>query len=99
MEKSGKIATVIGPGTHLESGLRTKDDLEIHGRVDGAVVGEAAVLLAAGAEVGGDVWGTEVTIGCSLGHNVHATRSVRLLASAEVQGDIVAPRIVVDDGA
>src|SRR5437588_7339256 len=94
-----KPSTIIGPGTHIESGVRAKDDVHIHGRVDGPVVGEAAVILAAGAEVGGDVWGAEVTIGCALKHAVHATRSVRLLSTAEVLGDIVAPRIIVDDGA
>jgi cytoskeletal protein CcmA (bactofilin family) len=94
-----KPSTIIGAGTHIESGLRAKDDVQILGRVDGPVVGDASVTLSAGAEVGGDVWGAEVTIGCALKHNVHATRSVRLLSSAEVLGDIVAPRIVVDDGA
>jgi cytoskeletal protein CcmA (bactofilin family) len=94
-----KPSTIIGPGTHIESGLRAKDDVEVHGRVDGAIVGEAAVLLAAGAVVSGEVFGAEVTIGCALRHAVHASRSVRLLSTAEVYGDITAPRIVVDDGA
>jgi cytoskeletal protein CcmA (bactofilin family) len=94
-----KPSTIIGAGTHIESGLRAKDDVQVLGRVDGPIVGDGSVTLAAGAQVGGDVWGAEVTIGCALKHNVHATRSVRLLSSAEVLGDIVAPRIVVDDGA
>jgi cytoskeletal protein CcmA (bactofilin family) len=99
MENTGKVTTVVGPGTHIEGGLRGRDDLQVLGRVDGSVVGEAAVLVGAGAEVGGDVWGADVTIGCALRHGVHATRSVHLLSTAEVYGEIVAPRIVVDDGA
>ena len=94
-----KPSTIIGAGTHIPSGLNAKDDVQVLGRVDGPIVGDGSVTLAAGAQVGGDVWGAEVTIGCALKHNVHATRSVRLLPSAEVLGDIVAPRIVVDDGA
>ena len=91
--------TVIGAGTHIESGIRAKDDLQIEGRVDGVIVGEAKVALFAGAEIGGDVSGSEVTIGCVLKHNVRASQSVHLLATAEVYGEIRAPRIVVDDGA
>jgi cytoskeletal protein CcmA (bactofilin family) len=91
--------TVITAGTHLEGGLRSKDDLHVEGRVDGAIVGEAAVEVAEGAQVGGDVWGREVTIAGVLRQNVHATSAVHLLATAEVYGDIVAPRITVEDGA
>jgi cytoskeletal protein CcmA (bactofilin family) len=91
--------TVIAAGTQIEGGLRGTDDLQIDGQVNGAVVGEAAVLLSAGAQVGGDVRGREVTIGCVLNHDVHATQAVHLLASAEVYGQITAPRITVDDGA
>jgi cytoskeletal protein CcmA (bactofilin family) len=94
-----KPSTIIGPGTHIEGGLRARDDLQVHGKVDGNIVGEGAVLLAAGAEVGGDVTGAEVTIGCALRHTVYASRSVHLLPTAEVYGDVTAPRIVVDDGA
>ena len=91
--------TVIAAGTQVEGGLRGKDDLQVDGRVDGAVVGEAAVVVSAGAQVGGGVWGREVTIGCVLRHDVHATHAVHLLSSAEVYGQITAPRITVDDGA
>jgi cytoskeletal protein CcmA (bactofilin family) len=91
--------TVIGAGTQIESGLRATDDLQIDGQVDGAVLGEAAVVLSAGAQVGGDVRGREVTIGCVLRHDVHATHAVHLLSTAEVYGLITAPRITVDDGA
>jgi cytoskeletal protein CcmA (bactofilin family) len=93
------MATVIGPGTHIESGLRGSDDIQIEGRVDGPVSGEGVVHLAAGAQVGGDVRGRDVTVGCVLKHGVHASHSVHLLATAEVYGEITAPRIVVDDGA
>ena len=92
-------STIIGPSTHIEGGLRGQDDLQIEGRVDGPVVGEAAVSLGAGSQVGGDVWGREVTIAGVLKHDVHASHAVHLLSTAEVYGQIVAPRITVDDGA
>jgi cytoskeletal protein CcmA (bactofilin family) len=91
--------TSIGAGTHIESGIRSKDDLQIEGRVDGPIAGEAKVVLCAGAQIGGDISGSEVTIGCVLQHNVRASHSVHLLSTAEVYGEIRAPRIVVDDGA
>ena len=50
--------------------------------------------------MGGTSGGGEVTVGCVLAPQpCNATGAVHLLATAEVYGDIVAPRITVDDGA
>ncbi len=57
------------------------------------------MTLSVGARVGGDVSGRQVTIACVLRHNVQATQSIHLLATAEIYGDITAPRITVEDGA
>src|SRR5438034_1895857 len=93
------MKTVIGAETRIAGALHGKDDLEIHGVVEGPVHGEAAVLIAAGARIGGEVRGRDVTIGGELDHPVFATGLVRLLATARLSGDIEAPRIAIDEGA
>jgi cytoskeletal protein CcmA (bactofilin family) len=93
------MKTVIGPLTHIAGPLTGKDDLEVHGTVDGPVVGEAAVTIAAGARISGEVRGRDVIVGGDLAHAVFATGTVHLLASALVTGDIEAPRVAIDEGA
>jgi cytoskeletal protein CcmA (bactofilin family) len=93
------MKTVIGPDTHIAGPLTGKDDLEVHGTVDGPVHGEASVTIAAGARIGGEVRGRDVVIGGELAHAVFATGTVRLLATAVLTGDLEAPRVAIDDGA
>jgi cytoskeletal protein CcmA (bactofilin family) len=93
------MKTVIGPETRIAGPLSGKDDLEVHGTVDGPVHGEAGVTIAAGARISGEVRGRDVVIGGELSHPVFATGTVRLLATAVMTGDIEAPRLAIDDGA
>jgi cytoskeletal protein CcmA (bactofilin family) len=93
------MKTIIGADTRIAGALHGKDDLEIHGTVEGSVTGEAAILVAAGARIGGAVRGRDVTIGGELDHPVFATGLVRLLPTAKVTGDIETPRIAIDEGA
>ena len=93
------MKTVIGPETRIAGPLSGKDDLEVHGTVEGPVHGEAGVTIAAGARIGGEVRGRDVVVGGELAHPVIATGTVRLLATAVVTGDIEAPRLAIDEGA
>jgi cytoskeletal protein CcmA (bactofilin family) len=93
------MKTVIGPETRIAGALSGKDDLEVHGTVEGPVHGEASVTIAAGARIGGEVRGRDVIVGGELDHPVFATGTVRLLATAVLTGDIEAPRIAIDEGA
>ena len=93
------MKTVIGPETRIAGALSGKDDLEVYGTVDGAVHGDAAVTIAVGARIGGEVRGRDVTVGGELTHAVFASGLVRLLATARLTGDIEAPRIAIDEGA
>jgi cytoskeletal protein CcmA (bactofilin family) len=93
------MKTVIGPETRIAGPLSGKDDLEVHGTVDGPVHGVAQVVIAGGARIGGEVRGRDVVVGGELSHPVYATGTVRLLATAVLTGDIEAPRIAIDEGA
>lgn len=93
------MKTVIGPETRIAGPLSGKDDLEVHGTVDGPVRGEASVTIAAGARIAGEVRGKDVIIGGELAHPVFASGTVRLLSTAVVTGDIEAPRLAIDEGA
>jgi cytoskeletal protein CcmA (bactofilin family) len=96
---SVSVKTVIGAETRIAGPLHGKDDLEVHGTVEGPVHGEALVTIAAGARIGGEVRGRDVIIGGELDHPIYATGLVRVLATAKLTGDIEAPRVAIDEGA
>jgi cytoskeletal protein CcmA (bactofilin family) len=91
--------THIGPETRVAGPLSGNDDLVVEGTVDGPVEGQAQVVIAAGARVHGEVRGRDVVVGGKLAHNVYASGTLRLLATAEVKADLIAPRIAIDEGA
>jgi cytoskeletal protein CcmA (bactofilin family) len=91
--------TVIGPETRVAGALHAKEELLVEGVVDGPVTGEGLVTIAAGSTVNGEVRGREVVIAGALAHSVHGSVAVRLTATAELRGDIHAPRFAVDEGA
>src|SRR6185312_4030510 len=93
------MKTVIGPEPRIAGPLGGKDDLEVHGIVEGPVHGEAGVTIAAGARIGGEVRGRDVVIGGELAHPVFASGTVHLLSTEVVTGDIEAPRLAIDEGA
>ena len=93
------MKTVIGPETRIAGPLSGKDDLEVHGTVDGPVRGEASVTIAVGARIAGEVRGRDVVIGGELSHPVFASGTVHLLSTAVMTGDIEAPRLAIDEGA
>jgi|GEM_PF-4764581 len=91
--------TFIAAGTRISGPLHASGDVEIAGTVDGHVETAATVTLHAGAQIGGTITARDVVLGCALRAPVKATASIRLLSTADVRGDLEAPRVIIDDGA
>src|SRR5262245_7760599 len=91
--------TKIRAGTRILGAIVASDELVIEGAVEGPVTGESTVTLAAGARVDGEVRGREVVIAAAHKHDVHASEAIRLLSTAEVTGNLFAPRLAVEEGA
>jgi cytoskeletal protein CcmA (bactofilin family) len=76
------------------------EDLLIQGRVDGSVdLKQHSVTVGREGEVKANIIGRVVTVEGKVEGNLSADEQVILRASATVQGDISAPRVVLEDGA
>ena len=84
--------TVIGD-------LETEGVVRIEGRVKGTVRVGAQVLVAAGANIEGDLHTQEAIIAGNISGAIHARERVELQATAVVSGDILTPRISIVEGA
>lgn len=90
----------IGRSISIQGDVTGDEDLLIQGRVDGAVsLREHSVTVGPEGEVHASIVGRVVTIEGRVEGNLTAEEQVFLRASARVKGDILAPRVVLEDGA
>lgn len=91
---------VIGPSITIEGDVTGEEDLLIQGRVNGSVeLGKHSVTVGSEGKVKASIQGRMVTVEGSVEGNLVGQEQVVLRSSAEVQGDIKAPRVVLEDGA
>ena len=91
--------TVIGPDVILKGNLKSAGDVVIAGVFEGDVACDGRVTIAAGATLIGAVGAAEVVLGGKVQGNSVATKTLTLLSSAEVRGDVTTPQIVIEPGA
>lgn len=96
---SGERAT-IGRSITIRGEVTGDEDLLIQGRVDGSVdLKQHSVTVGREGEVKANITARVVTVEGKVEGNLSADEQVILRASATVQGDISAPRVVLEDGA
>jgi cytoskeletal protein CcmA (bactofilin family) len=92
--------TTIGPSLVIKGDITSREDVTIHGRVNGQISMETgALLIAPGATVQADAHVTRLTIHGSFEGDVAAAERIELTATARVEGTLLAPSIVLNDGA
>jgi cytoskeletal protein CcmA (bactofilin family) len=92
-------ATVIARDTHCEGQLTGKRPVRLEGSLKGGVTIEAALDVAEGAMVEGDVQASSVRVAGRIHGNVSTAGMVELLATASVRGDIATAALHVQEGA
>lgn len=96
---TGERAT-IGRSITIRGEVSGDEDLLIQGQVDGSVdLKQQAVTVGKEGKVKANITGRMVTVEGEVEGNLKADDQVILRSSARVQGDITAPRVVLEDGA
>jgi cytoskeletal protein CcmA (bactofilin family) len=90
----------IGPSIVIKGEVSGNEDLLIQGQLDGSVkLGVNSVTVGDGGRVKADITGRIITIEGNVEGNLEAKEQIILRGTATVQGDIKAPRVVLEDGA
>jgi cytoskeletal protein CcmA (bactofilin family) len=96
---SGRAA-VIGPGIHINGDISGDENLIIEGKVDGKIrLGAHQVDIGQSGRVKADVMAKIIKIAGEVRGDLTATEKVIILRSGNVHGNIVAPRMTLEDGA
>jgi cytoskeletal protein CcmA (bactofilin family) len=89
----------IGPSIFIKGDLSGEEDLVIEGRVEGKVdLKQNNVTVGKNGRVKADLFGRVVTIEGEVDGNVYAREQAILRQSGAIQGNITAPRVVLEDG-
>jgi cytoskeletal protein CcmA (bactofilin family) len=86
-------------GTEFHGELRFKDTFRVDGRVKGKIVSENTLVVGESAKIEADIDCGVVSIKGSVTGRVQGRQRIELLSGARVQGTLVSPRLVIEEGA
>src|SRR5262245_39188287 len=96
MEQTGRI----GKSIVIRGELSGHEDLSIEGTVEGKIeLKEHHVIVGTTGKIQAEVFAKTVNIQGEVHGNVRAEERIEIAASGTVKGDLVAPRIIIADGA
>lgn len=92
-------STVIGQTIHINGEIHGEEDLVILGTVTGKIYLKEALVVNETARLEADVETRSVEVSGQIHGNIVATDRVEIKPNGQVEGNIKAPRITIDDGA
>ncbi len=97
--RSGDVA-VIGRSIRINGDLRGDEDLRIEGDVSGTVeLKNSALTIGKEGKVKAGVYAKSIVVDGETKGDLYATECVSVHANARVQGNIIAPRVSIVEGA
>lgn len=93
-------AAVIGPSIHIQGDLQGEEDLVIEGEVKGTVFLKNNNLTIGGqGKVIANVYAKTVVVDGHMEGDLYAAERVSIRKAARVLGNVVSPRVSLEDGA
>jgi cytoskeletal protein CcmA (bactofilin family) len=95
----GRVDTMIGQEASLRGSYNSKHSIRVDGEIYGNVTSEDGVIVGDKGMIRGNLTGKSILISGKVKGNIRASQRLEIQSSAEVEGDISAPVIVIEDGA
>lgn len=90
---------IIGPSISIKGDLTGEEDLTIQGRVEGKIdLKQHHVLIGGNGRIKAEVYAKGICIEGEVQGDLHADEQIVVRQSANVTGNITAPRVVLEDG-
>ncbi len=92
--------TTIGPDVKIKGDISGKEDLTVHGQVEGIIdFRRSQVIVNKTGNIKADIYGKIITIEGEVKGSLFGEEKIVLQPSGVVHGNMTAPRIHVEDGA
>lgn len=93
-------STTIGSSIKINGELSGKENLVIEGNVEGTIqLKENSISVSEKGKVQADVYARSIIVKGELSGDLYGAESVTIASSGTVSGNIIAPRVVLEDGA
>jgi len=91
--------SAIGPTIFINGDLKGEEDLLIEGRVEGKIeLKQNSITIGKSGRVKADIYGKTISIEGEVQGNMYGEERLALRQSSNVRGNIVAPRVTLEDG-
>ena len=96
---SEELNGFLDQGTEFLGELRFRDTFRVDGHIKGKIVSDNMLIVGESGVVEAEIDCAVVSIRGTVTGRVHARQRLELLAGAKVQGTLVSPKMVIEDGA
>ena len=90
---------VLGKTLLFRGELTAEEDVILQGRVEGSIRHARNLIIGTDGSVLGDVYASHLTVEGLVEGDLHCTEAVVVRATAQVRGNIFAPRVAIMEGA
>ncbi len=89
----------LGPSIFIKGDLTGEEDLVLRGRLEGEVrLTDNNVTVGESGKIKADIYGKSIRVEGQVKGNLYGGQEVIIRASGRVQGNIVAPRVTLENG-
>ncbi|HUE40907.1 MAG TPA: polymer-forming cytoskeletal protein [Chthoniobacterales bacterium] len=96
---STKSGGLLSRGVSIKGTVKFRDELLIDGEVEGTIDSTGSLTVGEHASIKGEIRSKSVKVRGTVEGDIFATERCELQAGCTLQGDIEAPRLVVDENA
>jgi cytoskeletal protein CcmA (bactofilin family) len=96
---TSKSGGLLSRGVSIKGTVKFRDELLIDGEVEGTIDSTGALTVGEHASIKGEIRSKSVKVRGTVEGDIFATERCELQAGCTLQGDIEAPRLVVDENA
>ena len=90
---------MIGPTISIKGNLTGEEDLLIEGRLDGKIeMRRHSVTIGKKGQIKADIYGKIIVVEGTVEGNLYGEEQLIVRQSGTVRGNIVAPRVALEDG-
>jgi cytoskeletal protein CcmA (bactofilin family) len=89
----------IGPSITIRGDITGEEDLVVHGRIEGTLtLPDNNIVIGADGQVKANLNATKITVEGHVSGDLNSSERVVIRQSGRVEGNITAPRVVLEDG-
>lgn len=98
-KKNNHYDTIVGAGSHMKGEINCKGPSKISGHFEGELKGDDKIFVGLDAVIDGNIHAKEIEVDGTVKGTITSSERITLNESANVEGDLSAPSIIIEEGA